>query len=90
MFYPQCRAITVKMNREKFIAQVRAPIWTCGILSKLMQLIAMRENILLNSKRLSTLNTNINVYTISRRLRGEGNGTSLQYSCLGNPMDGGA
>ena len=53
-----------------------------------MKLIAMRENILLNSKRLSTLSTNINVYTISRRFRGEGNGTPLQYSCLGNPMDG--
>ena len=24
------------------------------------------------------------------RLRGEGNGTPLQYSCLENPMDGGA
>ena len=23
-------------------------------------------------------------------LRGEGNGNPLQYSCLGNPMDGGA
>ena len=89
MSYPQCRAITVKMNRERFLAQVRAPIWTCGIRSKFMQLIAMRENILLNSKRLSALNMNINVYTISRRLRGEGNGTPFQYSCLGNPMDGG-
>ena len=26
----------------------------------------------------------------SGRLPGEGNGTPLQYSCLGNPMDGGA
>ena len=24
------------------------------------------------------------------RAPGEGNGTPLQYSCLGNPMDGGA
>ena len=24
------------------------------------------------------------------RVRGEGNGTPLQYSCLENPMDGGA
>ena len=24
------------------------------------------------------------------RSRGEGNGSPLQYSCLGNPMDGGA
>ena len=83
MSYPQCRAITVKMNRERFLA----PIWTCGIRSKFMQLIAMRENILLNSKRLSTLNTNINVYTISRRLRGAGNGTPLQYSCLESPTE---
>ena len=27
---------------------------------------------------------------ISRVKRGEGNGTPLQYSCLENPMDGGA
>ena len=26
----------------------------------------------------------------SRRFPGEGNGTHLQYSCLGNPMDRGA
>ena len=26
----------------------------------------------------------------SRRSPGEGNGTPLQYSCLENPMDGGA
>ena len=25
-----------------------------------------------------------------RRFSGEGNGNSLQYSCLGNPMDSGA
>ena len=30
---------------------------------------------------------NIIIYTISL---GEGNGTPLQYSCLENPMDGGA
>ena len=27
---------------------------------------------------------------MSRETDGEGNGTSLQYSCLENPMDGGA
>ena len=27
---------------------------------------------------------------IGRVYGGEGNGTPLQYSCLGNPMDGGA
>ena len=27
---------------------------------------------------------------VSRILFGEGNGTPLQYSCLENPMDGGA
>ena len=27
---------------------------------------------------------------VSRRLDGEGNGTPLQYTCLENPMDGGA
>ena len=31
------------------------------------------------------INLNINIY-----LPGEGNGTPLQYSCLENPMDGGA
>ena len=30
------------------------------------------------------------VLSISRMLYGEGNGTPLQYSCLENPMDGGA
>ena len=28
--------------------------------------------------------------TVSRSISGEGNGTPLQYSCLENPMDGGA
>ena len=27
---------------------------------------------------------------INNELKGEGNGTPLQYSCLENPMDGGA
>ena len=27
---------------------------------------------------------------MTERLMGEGNGTPLQYSCLENPMDGGA
>ena len=30
------------------------------------------------------------VFSINSCLRGEGNGTPLQYSCLENPMDGGA
>ena len=30
------------------------------------------------------------VLLITRVWDGEGNGTPLQYSCLGNPMDGGA
>ena len=30
------------------------------------------------------------LYRVSRRGGGEGNGTPLQYSCLENPMDGGA
>ena len=29
-------------------------------------------------------------YQVSRSIVGEGNGTPLQYSCLENPMDGGA
>ena len=29
-------------------------------------------------------------YTAIKRHNGEGNGTPLQYSCLENPMDGGA
>ena len=31
-----------------------------------------------------------NAYTLSSVVVGEGNGTPLQYSCLENPMDGGA
>ena len=31
-----------------------------------------------------------NKYRILRHIYGEGNGTPLQYSCLENPMDGGA
>ena len=30
------------------------------------------------------------VITLSIDMNGEGNGTPLQYSCLENPMDGGA
>ena len=30
------------------------------------------------------------VYSLSSECIGEGNGTPLQYSCLENPMDGGA
>ena len=30
------------------------------------------------------------MYSVSSVQRGEGNGTPLQYSCLGNPMSGGA
>ena len=30
------------------------------------------------------------IYKLLPRLSGEGNGTPLQYSCLENPMDGGA
>ena len=30
------------------------------------------------------------VYMLSLIMNGEGNGTPLQYSCLENPMDGGA
>ena len=29
-------------------------------------------------------------YSLSNLLKGEGNGTPLQYSCLENPMGGGA
>ena len=32
----------------------------------------------------------LNLVTASKELLGEGNGTPLQYSCLENPMDGGA
>ena len=32
----------------------------------------------------------VNLYIIQLREIGEGNGTPLQYSCLENPMDGGA
>ena len=30
------------------------------------------------------------IYNIAVYISGEGNGTPLQYSCLANPMDGGA
>ena len=30
------------------------------------------------------------VLDVGKREEGEGNGTPLQYSCLANPMDGGA
>ena len=44
-------------------------------------------------KRLSSssvyLNINLFLYT-NRYISGEGNGTPLQYSCLENPMNGGA
>ena len=30
------------------------------------------------------------IFSLSRITLGEGNGTPLQYSCLENPMDGGA
>ena len=30
------------------------------------------------------------LFTIARTWNGEGDGTPLQYSCLENPMDGGA
>ena len=30
------------------------------------------------------------IFYLSYILRGDGNGTPLQYSCLENPMDGGA
>ena len=33
---------------------------------------------------------NIDILEISELKWGEGNGTPLQYSCLENPMDGGA
>ena len=32
----------------------------------------------------------IYIYGMWYMVYGEGNGTPLQYSCLGNPMDGGA
>ena len=32
----------------------------------------------------------IKIYMILRFVYGEGNGNPLQYSCLENPMDGGA
>ena len=34
--------------------------------------------------------TSLLFITLSRFVIGEGNGTPLQYSCLENPMDGGA
>ena len=32
----------------------------------------------------------INLFSVFRPHSGDGNGTPLQYSCLENPMDGGA
>ena len=39
---------------------------------------------------ISLLNFSLLVLAIPRLYSGEGNGTPLQYSCLENPMDGGA
>ena len=38
------------------------------------------------------MSMNLTVYKLyfNKELDGEGNGTPLQYSCLANPMDGGA
>ena len=38
----------------------------------------------------SSLQTTLYIYLLSTRESGEGNGHLLQYSCLGNPVDGGA
>ena len=36
------------------------------------------------------LNTEANILAFATKANGEGNGTPFQYSCLENPMDGGA
>ena len=38
----------------------------------------------------ASLATILQVFTMFRLSNGEGSGTPLQYSCLANPMDGGA
>ena len=41
-------------------------------------------------KTTTRFDINTTKYLASRLVVGEGNGTPLQYSCLENPMDGGA
>ena len=36
------------------------------------------------------MNEQENKFMVSSNKKGEGNGSPLQYSCLENPMDGGA
>ena len=40
-------------------------------------------------KRIHGIHWVLGTFSMPRILRGEGNGTPLQYSCLENPMDGG-
>ena len=40
-------------------------------------------------KRIHGVHWVLGTFSMPRILRGEGNGTPLQYSCLENPMDGG-
>ena len=41
-------------------------------------------------KRLPAVQVDLGLIPVSGRSSREGNGNPLQYSCLGNPMDGGA
>ena len=48
-----------------------------------------KYNIICQVIRVAMKKTELDIKESSRRY-GEGNGTPLQYSCLENPMDGGA
>ena len=61
-----------------FIVQLSCPYMTTG------------KTIALNSRTLVDKVMSLFFNMLSRLVIGEGNGTPLQYSCLENPMDGGA
>ena len=44
----------------------------------------------LSQRQAMCVGVGVEVLRVARQPWGEGNGTSLQYSCLENPMDGGA
>ena len=64
----------------------------CGIyLKEIMEHVGILFMItVIKGKWLKYLTIRNNYLTYSHELNGEDNGTPLQYSCLENPMDGGA
>jgi len=88
----------LKLNIQKMKIRASSPITSCQIDGETME--TVRDFIFLGFKITADGDCS---HEIKRRLLlerkaltkldsifGEGNGTPLQYSCLGNPMDGGA